>query len=211
MTIHIMVAEQERMTRECMVRLLEVERDLSVVGQVSDGRAAVVMASRLKPEVAVVDFNLPVMNGIETLRRIHAKAVPAVMVCTSMVEDRGAADAALEAGAVACLGQDCCREEFLAAIRRSVTGRPVWADTHACPGVWSGRGVAKGARTQLTPREREVLQLLAEGYMTKEISDLLHVSSKTVSTHRVHIKEKLGTRSIALLTKFALRTGLTHL
>jgi DNA-binding NarL/FixJ family response regulator len=211
MTINIMVAEQERMTRECLVRLIEAERDLSVVGQVSDGRAAVVMASRLKPGVAVVDFNLPVMNGIETVRRIHAKAVPAVMVCTCLDVDSGTADLALQAGAAACLGQGCSREEFLAAIRRSAAGGPEWAATYVTPGVWGRREAAKGDRAQLTPREREVLQLLAEGYMTKEISDMLGLSSKTISTHRVHIKEKLGTRSVALLTKFALRTGLTQL
>jgi DNA-binding NarL/FixJ family response regulator len=211
MTISIMVAEQERMTRECLVRLLEAESDFSVVGQVADGRSAVVMACQLRPAVAVVDFNLPVLNGIETVRHMHAEEVKAVRVSTGSDDAGESEELALQAGAAVCLGQGCNRADFLAAIRQSVVELPARERGGRGAGGWRARRATKRERGTLTPREREVLQLLAEGYVTKEISDLLTMSSKTVSTHRVHIKEKLGTRSIALLTKFALRTGLTHL
>lgn len=215
MIINIVVAEQERMMRECMVRILEKERDFRVVGQVGDGREAVVMAGRLKPGVVVVDFDLPSLNGIETVRRMQQHCVPSVMVCTTMGDNRGTANAALQAGASACLGQGCSPGELLEAIRRTVSG------VRAVPARQGARGPSPapclpghqedGLWLQLTPREREVLQLIAEGYITKEISDMLSMSVKTVSTHRVHIKEKVGTRSIALLTKLAIRVGLTHL
>ncbi len=215
-----MVAEQEAMTRECIVRILEHERDLTVVGQVADGRQAVVMAKELKPRVALLDIDLPVMNGVETVRRMSQQSVPSVVICTtssSSSSNNNNSSTVIQAGATAYLGQQCSPTDFLHAIRHAVVTPPLPARPRGTaiqwPAVHTSRFTIdrRAPFATLTPREREVLQLLAEGYVTKEISDLLQMSIKTVSTHRVHIKEKLDTHSIALLTKFAIREGLTHL
>ena len=202
--------------RECMVRILECAQDLSVVGQVADGRNAIAMTERYRPCVGLVDIDLPILNGVETVRRMWQQAVPSVVVCTTPDRKRHAAHIVMQAGASACLGQQCSPHDVLEAIRhaKTPTARAMPREPiHKPPAssIWTRVPARPGIFETLTPREREVLQLLAEGYVAKEISDLLIMSVKTVSTHRVHITEKVGTHSIALLTKFAIREGLTHL
>jgi DNA-binding NarL/FixJ family response regulator len=155
---------------------------------------------------------MPGLNGIEATRHVVA-ALPGVRVlCLSMHSESRLAHAMKEAGAAGYLLKDCSPTELLKAVRRIIQGKTHFrvGESQTAGGLRPPSG-SDSAFTQLTDREREVLQLFAEGCTTKEIADRLDVSPKTVSTHREHIMEKLNMRSVAELTKYAVREGITSL
>ena len=188
---------------------------MEVIGEAADGRAAVQMTHDMSPDVVVMDVGMPGLNGIEATRQIMNKEPDAKVVALSMHADRRFMGEMLKAGAKGYLLKDGAFEELANAIRSVVADKvylsPRIADVVVDDYVRRQNGVEPSAFAKLTPREREVLQLMAEGRATKEIAMDLHVSIKTIETHRRQIMEKLQIYSVAELTKYAIREGLTSL
>ena len=236
----VLLADDHRIVREGLKSLLESQPDLQVVAEASDGRQAVAMARDLSPDVVVMDVAMPQLNGIEATRQLSNDGGGMKIVALSMHSDRRFVSEALKAGASGYVLKDGAFDELITAIR-AVTSDRVYLSPRVAGVVvedyvrrlpargGNGNGHANGAGTAshpgqeehgaarrsafdaLTPREREVLQLMAEGYATKEVAHRLHVSVKTVETHRRQIMEKLDMHSVAELTKYAIREGLTTL
>lgn len=216
MAIRIVLADDHTVVREGLRTLLESEGDLNVVGEAADGITTVELVCELSPDIVVMDVSMPDLNGVEATRQILSQ-VPTVRVLgLSVHEDRKIVTEMLRAGASAYLLKSCAARELRRAIREVIAGH-----AYLSPGVANdviqdflqndGASQQKSAFQTLTPREREVLQLLAEGSAPKQIADRLHISVKTVQTHRQHIMEKVGTHNLANLTKYAIREGLTTL
>ncbi len=215
MSVRIILAEDHRITREGLVNLLQERPDMEVVGEAENGREAVRLARELSPDLVIMDVTMPDLNGIDATRIITSGSNNTKVIALSMYSDKQFVQGMIQAGASGYLLKDCAFEELVSAIQAVIQG-----DTYLSPGI-AGIVVQdyltklttdrSSADTVLTNREREVLQLIAEGNSTKEIASRLNVSVKTVETHRRQIMEKLGIFSIAELTKYAIREGLTSL
>jgi len=215
MRVRVLVADDHNIIRQGLSALIAKEKDMEVVGEAEDGRAAVKLAGELKPHVVVMDIGMKHLNGIEATRQILAARPNVKVVALSMHSDQQFVSSMLEAGASGYLLKDCAFEELTTAVRTVIEGK-----TYLSPPV-AGTVVADYIRKlsssqmpdirHLTGREREVLQLMAEGSTTKEIAYQFSVSVKTVETHRRNIMGKLNIHSVAKLTKYAIRQGLTSL
>ena len=215
MSVRIILAEDHRITREGLVNLLRERADMEVVGEAENGRDAVRLARELSPDLVIMDVTMPDLNGIDATRIITSGGNSTKVIALSMYSDKQFVQGMIQAGASGYLLKDCAFEELVNAIRAVIGG-----NTYLSPGI-AGIVVQdylnklthdrSSADTALTTREREVLQLIAEGKSTKEIATRLSVSVKTVETHRRQIMEKLGIYSIAELTKYAIREGLTSI
>ncbi len=214
-TIRILLADDQQLTRAGLRSLLEREPDLQVVAEAGDGKQAVELVREQQPDVVVMDVAMPELNGIEATRRIIAASPEVKVIGLSMHSDGQYVLEMLRAGATGYLLKDCAQEDLAQAVRIVQANL-----TFLSPGL-AGAVVhdfvepsvelpAAGA-PELTPREIEVLTLLAQGQATKEIAYSLGVSIKTVETHRQHIMEKLGETSVAALTRFAIQRGLVRL
>ena len=215
MSIRIVLADDHHIVRDGLRSLLEEQGDMEVIAEAENGRDAVALAAELRPDVVVMDVGMPDLNGMEATRQVLERARGTRVVALSMHSDRRFVAGMLEAGASGYVIKDAAFEELARAIRAVVDGR-----TFLCPAVagvvvgdyLNRRAAGEPAPARpLTPREREVLQLLAEGSATKQIAARLGVSVKTVETHRSRIMAKLDIRSVAELTKYAIREGLTSL
>jgi DNA-binding NarL/FixJ family response regulator len=218
MGTRILLADDHRIMREGLKSMLREEPDMSVAGEAENGRQAIEMAEELAPDIVVMDIGMPDLNGIEATRRIVADTAGVKVIALSMHSDRRFVAEVLKAGASGYVLKDGAFEELAVAIRTVMAGQtflsPRIADVVVedyLRGMNRGTGMAPGVFAALTPREREVLQLLAEGKATKEAAACLHVSVKTVETHRRQIMSKLDIYSVAELTKYAIREGLTSL
>jgi DNA-binding NarL/FixJ family response regulator len=215
MTVRIVIADDHRLLREGLRGLLEKRTDLKVVGEAADGLTAVRLARELAPEIVIVDISMPGLNGIEATRRIAADCPGVRVLVLSMHSDRHYVIEALKAGASGYLLKDSAFDEVVHAIE-SVMAHAAFLSPAITDMVLreyvAGLTVEKGnAFGRLTAREREVLQLLAEGLPSKAIAARLAISVKTVETHRTAIMEKLDLHTVAELTKYAIREGLTAL
>jgi len=215
MTVRIMLADDHRMFRQGLRTLLDSRDDMDVVGEASDGREAVEMAAQLSPEVIIMDVSMPGLNGVEATRKIMVEHPGTKIIGLSMHTDRRYTSELLKAGASGYLPKDGAFEELEQAVRAVMSGE-VYLSPRIAAGlvddyVRQPRDAAPSVFERLTAREREVLQLMAEGQATKEIAATLHVSVKTVETHRRQIMEKLNIYSVAELTKYAIREGLTSI
>lgn len=215
MSIRIVLADDHHIVRDGLRSLLEEQGDMEVIAEAENGRDAVALAAELRPDVVVMDVGMPDLNGMEATRQVLERARGTRVVALSMHSDRRFVAGMLEAGASGYVIKDAAFEELARAIRAAVDGR-----TFLCPAVagvvvedYLNRRAADEPTPArpLTPREREVLQLLAEGSATKQIAARLGVSVKTVETHRSHIMAKLNIHSVAELTRYAIREGLTSL
>jgi len=213
-TIRVLLADDHRIMREGLRSLLDQQDDMKVVGEAEDGREAVRLACKLAPSVAVVDVAMPDLNGIETARRILADSPHVKVLALSMHMDRRLVLGMLDAGASGYLLKDCAFDELVTAIRAVAAGG-VYLSPKIAGHVVNDRArhadPAASPSSALTAKERETVQLIAEGRSTKEIAALMGVSIKTVETHRQHVMTKLGYRSVAELTKFAIREGITFI
>lgn len=213
MSARILLADDHRIMREGLAALVEKQPDMTVIGQAGDGRQAVQLARDLQPDVIIMDASMPVLNGMEATRRIAAELPAVKVLCLSFQSEKRLVLAVLEAGASGYLLKDCAFEELITAIRTVMTGQTYLSAAVAATvveGYKARRADMKdSAFTQLTEREREIVQLLAEGLSTKDVAAQLHLSVKTVGTHREHLTAKLHIRSLAELTKYAIREGLT--
>lgn len=216
MAIKILLADDHKIMRDGLLILLGKHKDMEIVAEAENGRETVQKALKMKPDIVIMDITMPDLNGIEATRQITADNPDIKVLALSMHSDRRFIAEILAAGASGYLLKDCASEELAHAIRSVVQE----GETYLCAGVADlvvkdyVRQIAQSESSQasmLTAREREVLQLLAEGTSTKQIARKLHVSVKTVETHRRQIMNKLDLHSIAELTKFAIREGLTSL
>jgi two-component system response regulator NreC len=215
MSIRVLVVDDHTIVKDGLCALLKEQAAVEVIGDAADGRTAVRLAEELAPDVILMDVALPELNGIEATRQIVQRKPQVRVLALSMYADGTYVSEMLKAGASGYLLKDCDFEELSRAIRTVVANR-----IYLSPGVsdivvtdYLDRLTKDGqsATAVLTPREREVLQLLAEGESVKTIAGKLCISIKTVETHRRQIMEKLDIFSIAELTKYAVSHGLTSL
>jgi DNA-binding NarL/FixJ family response regulator len=201
--------------REGLRALLEQEADLEVVGEAADGRAAVELVQDLQPDVVVMDIAMHNLNGIEATRKMKALAPSVKVIALSMHSDRRFVQEMLLAGAWGYVVKGSPLDELVAAIRAAARNRmyldPQITDIVAEDYASQLSASRDSGATVMTPREREVLQLVAEGVHTKEIASRLGVSVKTALAHRRRVMDKLGLDSVAELVKYAVREGLTSL
>jgi DNA-binding NarL/FixJ family response regulator len=213
--LRILLADDHKIVRDGLRNLLEKDPEIVVVGEAEDGREALQLARRLSPDVVVMDIAMPDLNGIEATRQILAEMQKIKIVALSMHSDKRYVSEMLKAGTSGYLLKDCAFEELITAIRTIARGKiylsPGIAGVVLEDYIRTGSSAATSAFSLLSDREREVLQLMAEGRTTKEVAAHLHVSVKTIETHRTHIMAKLDIHSIAALTKYAIREGLTSL
>lgn len=212
--IKIIIADDHAILREGIRLVLEREPDMEISASVSDGRKVVRACHENQPDIVLMDISMPSLNGIEATRQIIAESTQTRVICLSAHDDAQHITSAVQAGASGYLLKDCSSEELIRSIRLVISGKkyisPSIADVvidtmNNCGDYKSGT-----IHSTLTPREREVLQLLAEGQVAKEIAAILHLSVKTINTHREHIMTKLDMHSVAELTKYALREGITE-
>lgn len=215
MTITILLADDHRIFRDGLRPLLAAEADLQVVAEAEDGREALRLARELRPTVAVLDISMPGLNGIEVARTLTAEGRGVLPIILSMHSDRRYIVEALRAGARGYLLKDEGFDGLLGAIRAVCAGQVHLGGTVGEQVVREYIDLAAaddvGPLSALSSREQEVLQLLAEGLSTKEVAARLCLSAKTIESHRKAVMDKLGTHSIAELTKVAIRAGLTPL
>ncbi len=213
MSTRVLLVDDHEMFLAGLRELLGRQQGMEVIGAVKDGLEAVKAARQTKAEIVVMDISMQGMNGIEATREIMRTLPDVKVLCLSMHSEQRFVAAALDAGASGYLLKDNSFGELVDAIKTITRGQ-----IYLCPAV--AGTVVNAYRAQLaetasspfvllTPREREVLQLLSEGRSTKEIAARLCLSLKTVGTHRGHIMEKLDIHSVARLTKYAIREGLT--
>jgi len=193
--------------------MLEKEHDIKVLGEAEDGRMIQRLARELAPDVIIMDVAMPDLNGIEATRQIVAELPGIKIIALSMHDDRRFVLNMLKAGAAGYMLKDCAFKDLAKAIRVVMSHKTYLSHEVAdivVKDYLSGPGPLESSAFQLlSPREREVLQLIAEGKTSAQIADSLHISVKTVETHRHQIFVKLKIKSVAELTKYAIREGLT--
>lgn len=211
MNIRVLIADDHGLMREGLASLLRSTPQFSVVGVAANGREAVAIAGTVLPDIAILDVSMPDMNGIEATSHIIAVSPATRVLAVSMHDDRQFVSRMIEAGARGYLLKDCVCDELLRALETVMGDRLYFSAklTGAVLDSMSGRRPAETEKPFLSARERETLQLIAEGHTSKEIAQKLAVGVKTVESFRKRLMDKLGVRSIAELTKTAVREGLT--
>jgi DNA-binding NarL/FixJ family response regulator len=224
--VKLVLCDDHRMMRDGLRSILE-KAGLEVVGEAADGREAVQLAEQLQPDVVVMDVVMPELNGVDATRAIRARCPCVKVLGLSMTAEPRYVQTLLAAGATGYLLKSSAADELLEAVHAVASGQPYISpsvagvlspcsgDTGQCTSTSAAAqpGAPPSSRTRraLSAREREVLQLLAEGYSSKEIAARLQVATTTVESHRRQITDKLKLRTIAELTKYAIREGLTPL
>jgi DNA-binding NarL/FixJ family response regulator len=211
--MRVLLADDHAIVRRGLRSLLETEPHVSVVAEAGDGHEAVRLAEEHHPDVAILDIGMPLMNGIEVAARLRAMDQPPRVVVLSMHTDESYILRALAAGAQAYLLKDSTDEELLPALRAVASGRPFVSAAVSAVLVedyvrhLQSRGLTDTFHL-LTAREREVLQLLAEGRSNKEVATLLEVGLSTVETHRANLMQKLNLHNTAEIVLYAVRKGI---
>jgi DNA-binding NarL/FixJ family response regulator len=213
MPIRILLADDHNVMRNGLRLLLERQPNLQVVGEASDGKEAVELAASEKPDVVVMDIAMPHLNGVEAARQISARAPQTAVVILSMHSDESYVIRSLKAGARAYLLKDSAEADLIAAIHAIREGKsffsPAVRNLLKEDYVHQLREMgAEDSYELLTNREREVLQLVAEGKSNKDVANLLNLSLYTVETHRTHILQKLNLHSVPELILYAVRKGI---
>jgi DNA-binding NarL/FixJ family response regulator len=213
--MNIVLVDDHKMIRDGLRAVLEKETDLHVTGEASDGRVAVDLCRSLRPDVVVMDIGMPNLNGTEATRQVAHQNPQTKIVALSMNHERQYVREMFEAGASAYCVKSSAGEELVRAIRTVLRHEmyvsPTVANAVLEDFVGGPRKQPGSPRSELSPREREVLQLLAEGLTSKEMAVRLELAVSTIETHRKQIMGKLSLRSVAELTKYAIRKGLTTL
>ena len=204
----VVLADDHAIVRDGLRAVLE-KAGVRVVGEAANGREAVAEALRAHPDVVVMDLAMPELNGVDATRRLTKELPGTKILGLSMNADRRYVSAMLAAGAAGYVLKNAAAEQLLEALSVVMSGQRYLSPEIDQSTTSTGAGMHPPAEKALTAREREVLQLVAEGKSSKEIGTALEIALPTVETHRRQIMEKLGLRSIAELTKYAIREGLT--
>jgi len=212
-TIRILLADDHPVVRDGVRTLLERESDMKVVAEAADGRECVLLAEEHSPDIVMMDIAMPNMNGMEATRRILAARPQCAVVILSMHQDESYVLGALKAGARGYLLKESVRGEIVQAIRAVFQGRSFLTSKVASllREDYINRLQQRGLEDRyelLSDREREILQMVAEGRSNKEVANLLNISPTTVETHRAHILQKLDIHSVPELVLYAVRKGI---
>jgi DNA-binding NarL/FixJ family response regulator len=214
MSVKILLVDDHQLVRQGLRSMLDEQPNLQVIGEADNGRAAVRMARELDPDIVLMDVTMPDLNGIEATRLLRAENPHTKVIALSMHHERQFLLELFAASGSGYVPKDSPIEDVVAAINAVMRGEiylsPKLAGTviNECIGGVPENGAFCGT---LTPREREILQLVSEGKNAKEIAHMLHISSKTVEGHRRQVMEKLKLYSVAELTRYAIREGVTSL
>jgi len=215
MSIRVLLADDHGIIREGLRSLLEREPDVEVVGEAEDGRKALELTRELLPDVVIMDITMPNLNGVEATRQIVGEFPKTKVVALSIHCNKRFVADILKAGASGYVLKECLFDELLQAIRAVIANGTYLSSriTGTVVDDYVNRlsTTAEPPLAVLTGRQREVLQLLAEGRSTKQIALELHVSTKAIEVNRRQIMEKLDVHSVAELTKYAIREGLTSI
>ena len=213
MSTRIIIADDHTIVRHGLAKLIEAEDDMEVIAQTENGLSTVELARELSPDVVVMDVAMPDLNGIDATQQILHENPKIEVLALSMHSGKKFVTAMLQAGATGYLLKDCALEELISAIRTVIDGKtylsPSITDIVVQSYVRNADRKDNSAFSILSQREREVLQLMAEGNTTKQIALRLHISPKTVEGHRLRLMNKLDIDNVAQLTKYAIQEGLT--
>ncbi len=213
MSIRIILADDHAIVRHGLNKLIQQQEDMEVIAQVADGHSTVELTRELLPDMVIMDIGMPDLNGIDATGQIIREFPQVKVIGLSMHSGKKFVIEMLKAGASGYLLKDCALEELTTAIKAVASGKtylsPSITDVVVENYVRHSQKKESSAFSLLSQREREVLQLMAEGKTTKQIGLKLHISPKTVEGHRLRIMEKLNMDSVAKLTKYAIQEGLT--
>jgi DNA-binding NarL/FixJ family response regulator len=209
----VVIVEDHRLFREGLKSMLAEKTEFEVVGEAGDGVEAITCIRRRKPNLVLLDLSMPKMNGISVMREIKSQFPEIKILALTIHESDRYVLEAFEAGADGYCLKDAGRNELMVAVSSVLEGKTYISPTisdNVMEGYLTGRKKLKSKTTwdTITPREREVLKLLGEGYQNKEIAEMLHISVKTVEKHRANIMTKLDLHNAAALTAYAIEHGL---
>ncbi|UCE02242.1 MAG: response regulator transcription factor [Candidatus Latescibacterota bacterium] len=211
MSVRILLAEDHKLVRQALKTLLEPEEDLELVGETGDGMDVMEQVAKHRPDILVLDLMMPGLNGLEVTRRVHQRFPKTRVLVLSMHQDRNYVSKAVQNGASGYVVKHADADDLLRGIRHVAAGRRFFS---APISEWPPESLEPLSSESLdlydtlTPREKEVLQLVAEGHKNAEIAKLLFRSARTVETHRAHIMGKLGLKNPTDLIRFAIEHGL---
>lgn len=214
--ITVLLADDHTIVRQGLRKLLEAETDIQVLGEAANGHQAVREANKLKPDVVLLDIAMPLLNGIETARQIAREAPATKVLILSAYSEDAYVEHAVGAGAAGYLMKETAGEDLLRAVREVAKGNAFFSPPVAKRMLrqWQEKfphgGPVKAKAPTLTSRQTEVLQLIAEGYATKQIADMLSLSIKTVEKHRQDLMNMLNIHNIASLTRYAVSNGVVE-
>ena len=215
MAMKVVVADDHQIFRQGLVLLLEQQVAMEVVGQAADGRSAVALCESLQPDVILMDVEMRDLNGVEATRQIRATCPKVKVIALSAHSSQRCVSQMLEAGALGYVLKDCALDELTEALATVKEGKEYLSarvmKTLVQDYVERVSGRVRDPKPKLSPREREIVQLFAEGKQMKEMAALLNVSVRTIASHRKHIMHKLELPSFADLVKWAVREGVASL
>lgn len=210
MTIRVILVDDHYLLREALREKLEKEIDINIIGEAGDGYAALRLVAELMPDVVVLDISLREMSGIDIAAQMTVDYPQIKIVALSMHSDKRFVMEMLKAGAAGYVTKTAASTELLTAIRTVASGKR-YVGAEVADALVDGVQTSSNRKEQLGRREREVLRLLAEGLRTSDIADRLYISAGTVEVHRRNIMRKLNLHTVAELTKYAIREGITSL
>ena len=206
----ILIADDHDVVRSGLRTILEAQPNWEVVAEAADGKEAILKAIETKPDVAVIDYSLPLINGIEVTRQLRARLPSTEVLIFTMHDNEMVVEELLRAGARGYLLKSDAKNHLIGAIESLATHRPFFSAHVSEALLASFLARARGSESKLTNRERGVVQLIAEGHSNKQIAQLLSISMKTVETHRASIMRKLKLSSSAGLVRYAIRNKLVE-
>ncbi len=214
MSIRILIADDHQLFREGIANLLSASLQIEIIAQAENGQEAIEKAKNLKPDIIIMDLSMPVINGVDATRILHKELPETRVLVLSMHCDKHYIKEALEAGASGYLFKNCTYDQLIEAVNTVYRGKKYLSDKITevlIQDYLSKEEKVCDNSQELSERESEILKLKAEGKSTREISDMLFISVKTVGTHKQHILEKLNLKSIADLIKYAIKKGIVEL
>ena len=206
--LRIVVADDHTLVRAGLVTLMSRMQDVEVAGEAADGRAALKLVKELQPDIAILDISMPQLNGLDTAEKIKEASPKTKVIILSMHANEEYVAQALKAGAAGYLLKDAATTELDMAIKVVAQGQFYLSPSISRQVVDNLLHGGPSGLDVLSPRQREILQLIAEGKSTRDIAETLHLSVKTIETHRAQLMERLDIHDVAGLIKYALRKGL---
>ena len=214
MTIRILITDDHQLFREGIANLLSASTHIEIVAQAENGQEAIEKDKKLKPDIVIMDLNLPVINGVDATRILHQELPKTKVLVLSMHAEKSYIKEALEAGAFGYLFKDCTYDQLIEAINTVYQGKKYLSAKITevlIHDYLSKEEEVHDNSEELSERESEILKLMAEGKLTRKISDVLFISVKTVGTHKQRILKKLNLKSTADLIKYAIKKGIVDL